>query len=310
MYAVRTKLCQEQIGKPDNGFGEASTLEDPRDRSCQTARGSSPSRAWSVLNRENALKPDIASLAGLFGAIALILLGQHLEGGHIGSILQPTAALIVFGGTLGATMLSFPLDVTIGCGKALLSVFMNKQEDLPSLIRELIEFATISRKDGLLALQKPLQEVHDPFLKKALQLVIDGTQEKALREMLEVEIETTEHTHENYAKYLEACGGYAPTVGILGAVLGLIHVMENLSDPSALGGGIATAFVATVYGVGSANLLFLPAAGKLKIMKDEHGKMMTIIVEAIVAIQQGENPTQLKERLKGYLTPAQKVKVV
>lgn len=227
----------------------------------------------------------------------------------MGSILQGTAALIVFGGTLGAAMVSFPMHVTVGCWKALLSVFIGKHEDLPALIRELIEFATISRKDGLLALQKPLQEIQDPFLKKALQLVIDGTQEKALREMLDVEIETVEHEQESYAKYLEACGGYAPTVGILGAVLGLIHVMENLSDPSALGGGIATAFVATVYGVGSANLLFLPAAGKLKIHKEEHAKTMTIIQEAIVAIQQGENPTQLKERLKGYLPEKKKSEI-
>lgn len=252
------------------------------------------------------MKPDIATIGGILIAIGCILGGQHLEGGHLGSILQLTAAMIVFGGTIGAVMINYPLATFIGALKAMVKVFASHEADLPAVIRELVEFATLSRRDGLLALQKPLEQVEDPFMKKGLQLVIDGTQEKALREMLEVEIETQEHIDESYAKVLEAAGGFAPTVGILGAVLGLIHVMENLSDPSALGGGIATAFVATVYGVGSANLFFLPGAGKLKVKKEEHGKMMTIVLEAIVAIQQGENPTQLKERLRGYLPPDKK----
>lgn len=252
------------------------------------------------------MKPDIATIAGILIAIVSILGGQHLEGGHASSIMQLTAFMIVFGGTIGAVMISFPLDTFVSACKAMINVFAGPAEDLPALIRELVEFATLSRRDGLLALQKPLEHVTDPFLKKGLQLVVDGTQEEALREMLEVEIETLEHIQESHAKVLEAAGGYAPTVGIIGAVLGLIHVMENLSDPSKLGGGIATAFVATVYGVGAANLFFLPGAGKLKIKKEEHGKMMTIMLEAIVAIQQGENPTQLKERLRGYLPAHQK----
>lgn len=250
------------------------------------------------------MKPDLASIAGILIAVVMILFGQHLEGGHLGSILQPTAALIVFGGTAGATLMGFPLSVATGAAKALVGVFFGHHENEVEVARTLLGFATLSRREGLLALQKPQSEMKDPFFSKGLQLLIDATPEKALRELMEQEMEREEHHEETFIKFYETAGGFAPTVGIIGAVLGLIHVMENLSDPSTLGGGIATAFVATVYGVGSANLLFLPASGKLKHNKEVNSHHRALILEGLISIQQGENPALMSERLKGHLSSA------
>lgn len=248
------------------------------------------------------MKPDLASILGLAGAVGLILLGQRLEGGHMSSILQPTAALIVFGGTLGATLIGFPLHVATGAGKKLVAVFFGPHLNGVEVAKALLSYATLSRREGLLALQKPQSETKDPFFAKGLQLLIDATPEKALREMMEQEMTREEHHDEEFIKFFEAAGGYAPTVGIIGAVLGLIHVMENLADPSSLGGGIAVAFVATVYGVGSANLVFLPAATKLKHHKEENTHHQALILEGLISIQQGENPALMSERLKGHLS--------
>lgn len=248
------------------------------------------------------MKPDLASIVGLVVSVGMILLGQRLEGGHMSSILQPTAALIVFGGTAGATLVGFPLHVATGAGKALIGVFFGRHENEVEVARTLLGFATLSRREGLLALQKPQSEMKDPFFSKGLQLLIDATPEKALRELMEQEMEREEHHEEEYIKFFETAGGFAPTVGIIGAVLGLIHVMENLADPSTLGSGIAVAFVATVYGVGSANLLFLPAAGKLKCNKEGKAHHRALILEGLISIQQGENPALMSERLKGHLS--------
>jgi chemotaxis protein MotA len=247
------------------------------------------------------MKPDLASILGLLIGFGMILLGQRLEGGHISSILQPTAALIVFGGTLGATLLGFPLSTAIGAAKKLIGVFFGSHPDGASVAKDLLGYAAVSRREGLLSLQKAQAEVKDAFLAKGLQLIIDATPEQALREILEQEMTHAEHHEEGYAKFLEAAGGYAPTVGIIGAVLGLIHVMENLADPSTLGSGIAVAFVATIYGVASANLIFLPAANKMKHQKELNGHLRELILQGLIAIQKGENPPLMKERLKGYL---------
>jgi len=249
------------------------------------------------------MKPDFASIIGLLGAVGLILLGQQLEGGHIASILQPTAAIIVFGGTLGATLMGFPLSTAKGSLKKFVHVFFGPHSDPVQLAKDLLGYATVCRREGLLALQKAQTETKDPFLSKGLQLLIDATPEKAFREMMEQDMARADHEDESYIKFFEAAGGFAPTVGIIGAVLGLIHVMENLADPSALGGGIAVAFVATVYGVGSANLIFLPSAGKIKHHKEERAHQWEMILDGILAIQQGENPALMKERLKGHLSP-------
>jgi chemotaxis protein MotA len=243
---------------------------------------------------------DLTTIGGLVVAIALILLGQALEGGHVGSILQATAALIVFGGTVGATMVAFPTrDFVRGIKMAKLA-FGNPKHDLGALTARIVEFASVARRDGVLALEGRLPEIEDPFLRKALQFAVDGVDGEVTRDSLETAIDAEFQENAVAAKVWESMGGYAPTIGILGAVLGLIHVMENLNDPSKLGGGIATAFVATVYGVGSANILFLPMANKLKRKLTLEKERKTIIAEGVLSIQEGLNPRVLEEKLRAF----------
>jgi len=243
---------------------------------------------------------DLTTIGGIVLAVGLILLGQALEGGHVGSILQATAALIVFGGTIGATMVAFPTkDFVRGLKMARLA-FGNPRHDLGALTARIVEFASVARRDGVLALEGRLPEIEDPFLRRALQFAVDGVDGEVTRDSLETAIEAEFQENAVGAKVWESMGGYAPTIGILGAVLGLIHVMENLNDPSKLGGGIATAFVATVYGVGSANILFLPMANKLKRKLTLEKERKTIIAEGVLSIQEGLNPRVLEEKLRAF----------
>ncbi len=248
---------------------------------------------------------DFTSVAGVPVSLGLILVGQLVEGGSIKSILQPTAALIVFGGTLGAVLLSFSLsEVTRACA-ALRTIFLWDGEPPGRTIDTVMEYATRARSAGILSLENELERVPDEFLRKALRLVVDGASPHPLREMLETESLNREEYDEIPAKVYEAAGGYAPTVGILGAVLGLIHIMQNLSDPGKLGSGIAVAFVATVYGVGSANLLLLPAATKLKMKARHEARRRELMVEAVLAIQEGLNPQVIREKLRGVAAQAE-----
>ncbi len=213
---------------------------------------------------------DIGTIGGIVLAIACILGGQALEGGHAGSLVQATAAIIVLGGTIGAVLVSFPMsDVKRGLGLGKLA-FGDKKSDIGDIIKQVVELAGIARREGVLALEQRMAEIKDPFLKRSVGFLVDGVDAAVARDALETEINTENEENVAAAKVFEAGGGYSPTVGIIGAVLGLIHVMENLSDPSKLGGGIATAFVATVYGVAVANLIFLPMANKIK--RKLHGR--------------------------------------
>lgn len=241
---------------------------------------------------------DITTLAGILGAVGLILLGQLLEGGHVGSILQATAALIVFGGTFGAVAVAYPLKDFLRGMKLLKVAFTDRKIDLVGLSRQIVDYAGVARRDGVLALEGRLAEVKDPFLRRGLQFVVDGVDAGVTRTTLEAAIDADFEEHVVGAKVWESAGGFAPTVGILGAVLGLIHVMENLSDPSKLGGGIAVAFVATVYGVGSANILFLPLATKIKRKLTVEKERKTLIAEGVLSIQEGLNPRVLEEKLR------------
>jgi chemotaxis protein MotA len=243
---------------------------------------------------------DILSVIGVVVALGAILLGQLLEGGHISSIIQGTAFLIVIGGTTGATMLQFPLKVFMRSLKMLPWVVLPPKGDPAESIKQILEWSDTARKNGLLALEAVVESVPDPFVKKGLQMLVDGTDPEKIRSTLEQEIGAVEHHDNQAAKVYESSGGYAPTVGILGAVLGLIHVMENLADPSKLGGGIAVAFVATVYGVGSANLFFLPVANKLKAIVHNRAKLQEMQVDGLVAIAEGENPRIIEGRLQSY----------
>lgn len=249
---------------------------------------------------------DILSILGIIIALASIVIGQHLEGGHLSSILQMTAFIIVMGGTIGAVMLNYPMAVFMKALTSTKMVFFNVHTDMKGLIAQIVELSNLSRKQGLLALEGKLKSLDDALLKKGLQMVVDGTEPPKIREILEVEVEMYEEEYTLAGKVYESLGGYAPTVGILGAVLGLIHVMENLADPSKLGGGIAVAFVATVYGVGAANLFFLPMGGKIKMKAKELvvARMMTI--EGLVSLAQGENPRMIEEKLSGFLPENQR----
>jgi chemotaxis protein MotA len=243
---------------------------------------------------------DITTIAGIVAAIGLILGGQALEGGHVGSILQATAAMIVFGGTLGAVLVAFPKKDFLRGMSNLRMAFSDPKADLGGLAKQIVEYAGVARRDGVLALEGRLTEIQDPFLRRALQFVVDGVDASVTRDTLEAAIDADFEENMVGAKVWESAGGFAPTIGILGAVLGLIHVMENLNDPSKLGGGIATAFVATVYGVGSANVLFLPFATKIKRKLQGERERKTLIAEGVLSIQEGINPRVLEEKLRAW----------
>jgi chemotaxis protein MotA len=251
---------------------------------------------------------DIATILGLVLAFGSIIGGQILEGGHIGSIMQLTAFIIVMGGTFGAICVQNPLSVVIKAFSSLSLAITGPHIDNKGTIKLILDLANVSRKQGLLALEGKLKDIKDPFMKKGIQLIVDGTDPKAVHEILEIEVEHHEEQGVHAAKVWEAAGGYAPTVGIIGAVLGLIHVMENLADPSKLGGGIAVAFVATVYGVGAANLFFLPLANKIKFKLKEEAGSRNVIIMGLVGLAQGENPRLLQEKLESVLPHSERTK--
>jgi chemotaxis protein MotA len=244
---------------------------------------------------------DKISIAGLVLGIAAIIVGQVLEGGHVSSLLQPTAFLIVIGGTLGAVMLQSPLAVFTSGLKMVKWVFMPPAIDPDHLISQITNWSHVARKEGLLALEAQIAIVPDAFMRKGLQLLVDGAEPDRLREVLEVEIGAYEERMKLSAKIWESAGGYSPTIGILGAVMGLIHVMENLTDPSRLGAGIAVAFVATIYGVGAANLIFLPVAKKLLANIARLVALREMFVDGLVGIANGDNPRIIEARLQGYI---------
>jgi len=249
---------------------------------------------------------DKATLIGLILGIGAVIGGQILEGGHVGSIMQFTAAFIVLGGTFGAVFVSFPFDGVIGAFKDIRITLKEPPHNPYQVISQITGYANKARKEGILSLEKEVKNVDDPFLKKALTMAVDGIEPHAIREAMETELDYLDEHGKMSSKVFKSAGGYAPTIGILGAVLGLIHVMENLNDPSKLGSGIAVAFVATVYGVGSANLLFLPLASKLE-LRHRHGMILKeMILEGIVAVSTGENPRLIEEKLTSFLTEKQK----
>jgi len=244
---------------------------------------------------------DVLTIAGLFIGVFAILGGQVLEGGSVHSILQPTAAIIVFGGTLGAVFVGHPFDTFTQAVKDARKAFAGRGMRSADMIEYITGLATHSKVNGLLALESRLDEVDMHFFRKGLQLVIDGTEPERIREVLEIELQYSEEYAEASAEFFESAGGYAPTIGILGAVLGLIHVMESLAEPDKLGAGIAVAFVATIYGVGSANLLWLPLAGKIKKRVREETVVKELMIEGLVGLSEGENPRSLREKLEGFL---------
>ena len=246
-------------------------------------------------------KPDIATVVGLVCALVGIVGGLLLEGGELRDILQVTAAIIVMGGTLGATLINCPLGVFLGAMKRLAAVFLVRTVAVQGIADKLVEYATKARKQGIVALEQDAEKEADPFLKTALTLAVDGTDIQEIRKMLEIDMEMADHRAEAEAKVFEVAGGYAPTIGIIGAVMGLIQVMKNLSDIDKVGHGIAVSFVATVYGVGVANIFFLPVANKIKARAQDEMRLREMILEGTVSIVEGMNPKLIRSKLEPYL---------
>ncbi len=229
-----------------------------------------------------------------------IIGGNILEGGHSSSLVQLTAFVIVAGGTLGAVMVQTPIDTFVRAMKIARWVVIPIKLKPEEAADKIVNWSNIARREGLLGLEAIAEEEPDQFARKGLQLLVDGSEPEVIRSTLEVEIDTREHRDIQAAKVFDGMGGYSPTIGIIGAVMGLIHVMNNLADPSKLGSGIATAFVATIYGVGLANLLFLPMANKLKSQVHAQTVFREMIVEGVISIAEGENPRNIETRLQGY----------
>ncbi|MGZ3254447.1 MAG: flagellar motor protein [Burkholderiaceae bacterium] len=240
------------------------------------------------------------SLIGLIVGIASIIGGQVLEGGHLSSLMQPTAMLIVVGGTIGAVALQSPHSAFVSGLKMSLWVFLPPNLNPDAIIEKVVYWSQLSRKEGLLTLESELGSLDDPFEKRGLQMLIDGLEAEQFGEALDIEISAYEARMKQAAKIWEAAGGYSPTIGILGAVLGLIHVMENLTEPAKLGGGIAVAFVATIYGVGLANLIYLPMAKKLLANIARQVSLREMYVNGLVAIANGDHPRIVESRMRGY----------
>lgn len=244
---------------------------------------------------------DWGSLSGIVIALAGILLGQAVEGGHISSLIQPAALMIVLMGTFGAVLLQTSPKTFISGILMARQIFSPPVDDRQALAKRAVDWSIYARNEGIFMLESRMLKETEPFIIKGLRLMIDGTPPEKIREICAIDLYFYEMQLRNSAKIWDSAGGYAPTVGILGAVLGLIHVMENLSDPSRLGGGIAVAFVATIYGVGLANLLFLPIAGKLRSHIQNEMKRREMLINAWVSIANGDHPRIVEERLDSYL---------
>ena len=245
---------------------------------------------------------DKLSLAGLLIGIGGIIGGQLLEGGAVSVLLQGAAFFIVFGGTLGAVMLQSPLNVFVAGIKMGSWVFITPQLSPHKLVSQITAWSTLARRDGILALEPQVAGSRDPFVKKGLQLLVDGNSAEKIREVLEVDNRMYEQLRFQAARVWESAAGYSPTIGILGAVLGLVHIMESLSEPSKLGAGIAVAFISTIYGVGLANLVFLPMSNKLKMLVLQQLVMREILMDGLSGIASGENPRFIENKLYGYIS--------
>jgi chemotaxis protein MotA len=245
---------------------------------------------------------DKSSFVGIFIALGGIFLGLFLEGGKLVQVLQPTAALIVFGGTLGAVMLQFPLRVVFAAFRRLGQVFFDRSKDPQALIAEIVQYAHKARKEGIVSLDRILEDIEDPFLRKGLMLAVDGTEPQEIRKMMELELDNQAEHDDHVPRVFESAGGFSPTIGIIGAVLGLIQVMQHLDDMGQVGRGIAVAFVATIYGVGAANLFFLPAAGKIKMRVRQEQIRREMMLEGVISILEGMNPRMIETKLLAFFS--------
>lgn len=239
--------------------------------------------------------------SGIAIALCGIALGLYLDGGKVGQMLQPTAALIVFGGTLGAVIVEFPFSVVMQAARQLTGSIAGGQDVASQVIDDLMRYAARARRSGLVSLDSELELIHEPFLRKAMTLAIDGTHAEELRKAMELEMDLESDRENMISKVFEAAGGYAPTIGIIGAIIGLIQVMQRLQNITEVGQGIAVAFVATLYGVGSANIFFLPFAGRVRILMRRKQVLRELMLDGVLAIVERTNPRLLETKLAVYL---------
>ncbi|OQR27018.1 flagellar motor protein [Pseudomonas sp. Bc-h] len=244
---------------------------------------------------------DVLTLIGIILAFVAIIGGNFLEGGHLGALLNGPAALIVLGGTLAACLLQTPMSAFKRAIQIFIWILFPPRIDLAGGIDRVVSWSLTARKEGLLGLESVADSEPDAYSRKGLQLLVDGAEPEAIRSILEVDFMTQESRDIQAAKVYESMGGYAPTVGIIGAVMGLIHVMGNLADPNQLGSGIAVAFVATIYGVASANLILLPVANKLKAVAIRQSRYREMLLEGLLSIAEGENPRSIELKLQGFM---------
>lgn len=245
---------------------------------------------------------DLSSIIGLVLGFGALIFGFIEEGGSLLSLLAPSAAVIVFGGTFGATILGFPMDDIKQVPSLLKITFKEKKYNITELITNLTGFAEKARREGLLCLERETANIDDEFMRQGIQLVVDGTDPALVRDILETQIDFTDQRHKIGADIFESAGGYSPTLGIIGTVMGLINVLGNLSNPDELGPAIAVAFIATLYGVCFANLVYLPIGHKLKLKSKQERFMKEIALEGILSIQAGDNPSIVREKLRAFLS--------
>ena len=244
---------------------------------------------------------DILSVIGIIIGVGAILLGQYLDGGHVSTLLNGPALIILLGGSLGAIMLQSPLFVFLHAMRLISCIFKPPQFPLDESIQRIVRWSDVARRDGLLGLEDLIDDEPDLFIQRGMQMLVDGYEPELIRMTMEIDMISKEKLDIQAAKVFDGMGAYAPTIGIIGAVLGLIHVMGNLADPTQLGSGIAVAFVATVYGVAMANLLFIPIGNKIKSVIQEENQFREMLIEGIVSIAEGDNPRILQSRLYGFI---------
>ena len=244
---------------------------------------------------------DILSIIGIIIGVGAILLGQYLDGGHVTTLINGPALIIVLGGSLGAIMLQSPLPVFLHAMKLFSWVFKPPQLPLDESIQRITRWSDVARREGLLGLENLIDDEPDLFIRRGMQMLVDGHEPESIRTTMEIDMISKEKLDLQAAKVFEGMGAYAPTIGIIGAVLGLIHVMGNLADPTQLGSGIAVAFVATIYGVAMANLLFIPIGNKIKSVIQEEIQFREMLIEGIVSIAEGDNPRIIQSRLYGFI---------
>lgn len=248
-------------------------------------------------------KPDLMTVIGLLVAFAGLSAGLLLEGGEFKDVKQFTAALIVFGGTLGAVLVSTPMSSVISAARRARTVLFAQEPAFEDVLEVIVQCAVQARRSGIVSLEDEMASLQNPYLRKGIELAVDGVDTTQIRDMLELDLRLSEELAERDARVFEQAGGYAPTIGIMGAVMGLMQVMKQLENISEVGRGIAVAFVATIYGVGVANLILLPAASKIRARAAIDTRLRELVVEGVVCVAEGLNPRLIRRKLESFLPP-------